>query len=385
MTRGRAQRDAVRDERLARGAAAILALAAGVLHLAQVRTHFDEDWTFGAFFIIVGLLQVLGGAYLARPVGPRRLVPAVAALGVAGSLATIAIWAVSRSVGLPFGAEPGSRETLGLADAAAGLFELFTALLLLHWLAARRGPRPRAIAAAGMVGAMALAALWRVTRAANLFDPDPRLVIAPGLTDGTAVIFLLVTVALFASLALGPAHLPPLGSWSLLTSLIAGALAFTAVTLPARGGQNRDCAYAPIADDSGLTHAKPSEGVHLHPDETTSAVMLVLVACASREIELLDVRPLRELSADGPLVIDDYTIERGRAARSAWLAATPSGPPARGAMLRPGERYPLAVFVKARAPADVQLAAFTLEYRDRGETGTITFATVLRFEVRERH
>lgn len=385
MTSGTARRDAVRDERLARRGAAVLALVAGVLHLGQVRTHFDEDWTFAAFFIVVGLLQVFGGAYLARPVGPRRFVPAVATLGVVGSLATIGIWAVSRALGLPFGAEPGSRETVGLADAAAGLFELFTALLLLHWLAARRGPRPRAIAAASMVGAVALTALWRVTRAADVFDPDPRLVIAPGLTDATAVLFLLVMVALLASLALGPGDLPAVGSWSLLTSLLVGALAFTAATLPARGGQNRDCAYAPILDDSGLTHAKPSEELHLHPDETTSAIMLVLVACAGREIELVDVRPLRELSADGPLVIEDYTIERGRAARSAWFASRPGGPPARGALLRPGERYPLAVFVRARAPGNVQLAAFTLEYRDRGETGTITFATVLRFEVRDRH
>lgn len=384
MTSGTARRDAIRDERLARRGAAVLALVAGVLHLAQVRTHFDEDWTFAAFFIVVGLLQVLGGAYLARPVGPQRLVPAVAALGVVGSLATIGIWAVSRALGLPFGAEPGSRETVGLADAAAGLFELFAALLLLHWLAARRGPHPRAIAAASIVGVMALAALWRVTRAAKVFDPDPRLVIAPGLTDATAVIFLLVTVALLASLALGPGDLPAVGSWSLLTSLLVAALAFTAATLPARGGQNRDCAYAPILDDSGLTHAKPSEELHLHPDETTSAIMLVLVACAGREIELVDVRPLRE-SADGPLVIEDYTIERGRAARSAWFAPRPGGPPARGALLRPGERYPLAVFVRARAPGNVQLAAFTLEYRDRGETGIITFAAVLRFEVGDRH
>lgn len=162
-----------------------------------------------------------------------------------------------------------------------------------------------------------------------------------------------------------------------------GALALTIATLPERGGQNRDCAYAPLSDDSGLSHARPSEPFHLYPGEMTSAVMLVLVACAGRDIELLDVRPLLPLEADGPLIIEDYTIEPRRAARSARFAPRPSGPAARGAVLRPGGRYPLAVFLTARSPGPVQLAAFTIEYRDRGERGRWTFATVLRFVIED--
>lgn len=379
-----ARADTGHDERVARLAAAVLAVVAGLLHLAQVRTHFDEDWSFGAFFIVVGLLQLVGGLYLVRPIGPRGLVRGVAVFGIAGSLATIGIWAASRAVGLPFGAEPGDRETIGLADAAAGLFEVFTAVLLLHWLASSRGRR-RDIPAAAMAGAIALAAIWRVTRSAGLFDPDPRLVVAPGLVDGIAIVFLFVAVALFAALALSPTPISTLGSWSLLSSLLIGSLALTIATLPERGGQNRDCAYAPLSDDSGLTHARPSEPFELHPGETTSVVMLMLVACAGRDVELVDIQPLRGLGADAPLVIEDYTIERGRTARSAWFAPQPSGSAARGAVLRPGERYPLAVFVRARSPGDIQLAAFTIEYRDRGEVGRWTFATVLRFAVEDAH
>ncbi|MGH2801352.1 MAG: hypothetical protein ACRDM0_27495, partial [Thermoleophilaceae bacterium] len=181
-----------------RWAAATLAIAAGVIHLAQIGPHNEEDPLFGIFFLVVGVLQVAGGAYLLYPFGTERLRRAVGWLGVAGSLATVAIWMVSRTLGLPFGAEPGAPETVGLADAAADLFELFTALLLGMWLvrARLRVVGVTAFVLSGVAAALALAALWLSTRALGWFDPDPRLVVYSELADVAAVGFLVLLATL---------------------------------------------------------------------------------------------------------------------------------------------------------------------------------------------
>ena len=372
------------DARVARWSAAALAVAGGLLHLGQVRVHFDEDWTFGTFFIVVGVLQLLGGLYVARPLGPRRLVRSVFEFGVIGSLATITIWFVSRAFGLPFGAEPGERESVGLADAAAGLFELVTSLLLLIWLRREDGRGVTTYAVAGSAASILLAAIWTLTRTAGLFNTDTRLIIAPDQVDVAAVGFLLLAAVLFAGLPsdrFDPAHRRGIAAASVLVPLLAASIALTAFTLPARGGQNRDCAYGPIADDSGLAHATAPEAIVLLPGERRSAVILILVACAGRPVELLDVRPYVPLEPTAPIAIARYTIEPGRAARSAWVAERGSANDARGVVLLPGQRYPLAVEVIGVADGRQALAAFRIDYRDGSERGTISFASVVRFAV----
>jgi len=374
------------DARLVRWSAAALTLAAGALHLGQVRVHFDEDWSFGAFFLVVGVLQITGGLYLVRPVGPRRLVRAVCWFGVVGSLSTVAIWLISRAFGLPFGAEPGGRESVGLADAAADLFEIFAALLLLIWLRRDAGRRATRLAAAGAAAAVLLGGGWILTRGAGLFDPDPRLVTAASLVDITAVTFLVIAGLLFAGLPripLGPGGRPSAAALSILGALIIVASALTAFTLPARGGQNRDCAYGPLADDSGLTHAQTPEPIRLAIGESRSAVILVLVACAGRPIELLDVHPLAFGPPDprAPIRIVGATLEPSRAARSAWVAPRGTGQRAAGAVLEPGTRYPLAVDMLGVSDGRQALNAVTIDYLDRGERGSMNFATVVSFVV----
>lgn len=376
------------DARLARWSAAVLALAAGLLHLGQVRVHFDEDWTFGAFFLVVGALQILGGLYVARPLGPARLVRAVFSSGIAGSLATVGIWFASRAFGLPFGAEPGEREQVGLADAAADLFEVFTSLLLLIWLRRSAGQRTGPLAAAGAVSAAALIVVWIATRGAGLFDPDPRAVALPDLVDASAIAFLAVAALLFSGLLtrwLASERRASPSAYSLLGSLVIAALALTAFTLPARGGQNRDCAYGPLADDSGLSHLQVPEPIHLDIGERRSAVILILIACAGRPIELVDVRPLAPLDPGSPIRIEAATLEPSRWARSAWVAPRSSGPRAAGAVLEPNTRYPLALDVTAVAKGTQALPAVTIEYRDRGEGGSWNFAVIVRFAVGTGH
>src|SRR5713226_3442435 len=162
---------------LLRYAAATLAMAAGVLQLAQIGPHMEEDPRFGAFFLVLGLIELAGGLYLISPVGPERARLALAWFGIVGSLATICIWAISRTIGLPFGPDPGTPEAVGLADVASDLFELFTAALLGMWVyRARLAQRHLgALAIAGAASAFAFAALWLAAWQLDWIGPDPEL------------------------------------------------------------------------------------------------------------------------------------------------------------------------------------------------------------------
>lgn len=367
---------------LLRHAAAGMALAAGIVHLAQVGVHFDEDWTFGAFFIVVGVLQLVGALYLVVPVGPLRLVRTVFAFGILGSLATIAIWVVSRAFGLPFGAEPGEREAVGLADAAADLFELFTAWLLVLWLRARGGPgffwRS---ALGGALGALALLALWAGTRRAGVFDPDPRLTARPDLTDAAAFAFLIL-VALLFGLVLARRRQERdwarASSASVLVGLLVVELSLTTFTVPARGGQNLDCKYGPLADDSGLSHAKPPEPIALEEGAEASAVVLLLIACGDAGVELLAVEPLN-VQGDA-VAITRFAIDRGRTARNTWVAPVGGGVAVEGVHVEPRHgRFPVVVDVRAVREGLFYLAALRVRYVSSGITATIPFAGFVRF------
>lgn len=368
---------------LLRYAAAGMALAAGLVHLAQVGIHADEDWTFGAFFGVVGALQLAGALYLAAPVGSLRLVRGVFAFGAFGSLATIAIWFVSRTFGLPFGAEPGEREAVGLADAAADLFELFAALLLMLWLRGGSGSvRSHGRApVGGVAAALALLALWIGTRRAGLFDPDPRLTAAPDLTDAAALAFLLLVMLLFGYLLMQPRPAggpPPSIASAFLVALLIAELSLSAFTLPARGGQNRDCKYGPLADDSGLRHSKIPEPIALPLRFEASAVVLLLVACSEAPVLLRAAEPLH-VEGDAVL-ITRFTIDRTRAARETRVRPPGGGDPVDGVRVEPGQgRYPLVVEVRAVREGVFSLDAVRVSYLSNGLSATMPFASFVWF------
>ena len=105
---------------------AVLAAAAGVIHLASAGEHFDVTWAHGAFFAAVGWAQLALAAALAlRPARP------VLAAGAGLSLLVAAVWLVSRVAGVPFGPGAGDPEPVGLADALATGFEVALAVLAL--------------------------------------------------------------------------------------------------------------------------------------------------------------------------------------------------------------------------------------------------------------
>jgi hypothetical protein len=109
--------------------AALASAGSGTIHLAVTETHFGEWWGFGVFFLCSGVIQLAWAALAV--VEPTRLLLVV---GAAGNALIIVVWVVSRTVGLPFGPDPGSTEAVGSADVAATLFEgliVIACLLLL--------------------------------------------------------------------------------------------------------------------------------------------------------------------------------------------------------------------------------------------------------------
>lgn len=115
-----------------RAAAALLVLAAG-LHAAVIREHFHEWTPAGVFFSALVIAEAaLAIAILRRP--DNRTVGL--ALGV--SLATVAVWTVSRTFGLPFGPEAYRPEAIGVIDMLSTLAEVSTVAVLLRPRPSRR-------------------------------------------------------------------------------------------------------------------------------------------------------------------------------------------------------------------------------------------------------
>lgn len=121
---------------LAAAASASLAVAAGA-HLAAFPAHRGEGVLVGGFFIVVGVVQ------LAAALIPRS--PRVRVGIVAGNLTLLVLWAISRTVGLPFGAHAGTAEAVGVLDVAAAVAEaaaIAAVLMLPRRLHRRSGAAP---------------------------------------------------------------------------------------------------------------------------------------------------------------------------------------------------------------------------------------------------
>lgn len=97
-------------------------LGAGVIHAAQIQSHFREWGPAGVFFATVAALQLLCGASLLFGASKRVVVPS---LGL--SVVVAGVWAISRTIGIPLGPHAGVAEPLAVADLTALAFEVVTA------------------------------------------------------------------------------------------------------------------------------------------------------------------------------------------------------------------------------------------------------------------
>jgi hypothetical protein len=96
---------------------------AGWVHLGMSPAHFDEALVFGTFFVLVaGLQGAIAVQVLHR--NSRNLLAGAIVLNAA----VIAVWLVSRSVGLPVGPRAWTREAVGILDSATTALELIVVL-----------------------------------------------------------------------------------------------------------------------------------------------------------------------------------------------------------------------------------------------------------------
>jgi hypothetical protein len=105
-------------ERVVVPVALVSSAAAAGVHAAVGPQHFEEGALFGLFFVGSALLQLLWAGLVTVHRSKGLLV-----LGALGNLAVIGLWAVTRTVGLPFGLMP-TPEAVGPWDVVCGLWEL---------------------------------------------------------------------------------------------------------------------------------------------------------------------------------------------------------------------------------------------------------------------
>ena len=101
-------------------------LGAAVIHASVTVEHFEEWVAAGVFFVVITVAEAGLGVLLVWT--PRRALYLVV---LALSAATVLVWAVSRTTGLPLGPEAGTPEGVGRPDTISTLFELVTVVVTL--------------------------------------------------------------------------------------------------------------------------------------------------------------------------------------------------------------------------------------------------------------
>lgn len=135
----------VRRREIAAGVAVGLA---GAIHGLVSQAHFEEWWGYGVFFLTATATQALYGlALAANALDPahtgeaydRRWRPRLYLAGILGNALIVALYLVTRTVGVPAGPDAGEREAwdaLGLLSVAMELVAVALLVALLRRRAA---------------------------------------------------------------------------------------------------------------------------------------------------------------------------------------------------------------------------------------------------------
>jgi hypothetical protein len=116
------------------GAAAGLSLVAAWVHFAYTASHWRDWWAYGLFFLAMGAFQGLCVPALLR--WPRSA--AVALATIAGNLAIVGMYVLSRTAGVPMGPHTGVVEEAGPIDLSVTAAEIAIVAALLTVVAGRR-------------------------------------------------------------------------------------------------------------------------------------------------------------------------------------------------------------------------------------------------------
>lgn len=98
---------------------AAVSVAAAVIHFGFAPARLAQDWAHGTFLFTVAWFQLAWAV-----VAYRRGTPLVLLTGAVVNALVIAVWAVSRTVGLPYGAgADGQADAVAFAEVAATVLE----------------------------------------------------------------------------------------------------------------------------------------------------------------------------------------------------------------------------------------------------------------------
>ena len=157
------------------GVVAVLSGVAAGIHLGVAPEHFGEWWGYGAFFVLAAACECAFVALLA--LRPRAWVVEV---GIWASLATMLMYLLSRTAGIPFGPATGVVEPVDLLGLAATACEGAIVVVLCRLLAGCR--RAHTLNALALVGA----ALWLAALSGALAPPAQPVAGAHGV-DGAVL------------------------------------------------------------------------------------------------------------------------------------------------------------------------------------------------------
>jgi hypothetical protein len=107
-------------------AAAALSFFAAWVHVASFESHWDQWWGYGVFFLATGVGQGLFAVALVQ--WPR---PWLAITGIAGNLAIVGTYVMTRTEGIPIGTHEGAAERAGRMDLACTAAEIVLVGVLL--------------------------------------------------------------------------------------------------------------------------------------------------------------------------------------------------------------------------------------------------------------
>jgi hypothetical protein len=114
--------------------AAGLSLAAAWVHFSYTASHWRDWWAYGLFFLGTGVFQALCVPALVR--WPRHAWVALAV--IAGNVAIVGMYVLTRTAGVPLGPHEGVVEEAGAIDLGVTAAEVAIIVALVRGLAGRR-------------------------------------------------------------------------------------------------------------------------------------------------------------------------------------------------------------------------------------------------------
>ncbi|MCF6522841.1 hypothetical protein HOY81_07010 [Streptomyces sp. JJ36] len=140
-----------------RALAAFAALGSAGIHVAAGVDHYSSWWISGVFFYAAAVYQAVWGLSVLRTGGRPTML-----LGLAGNAGILAVWAVSRTAGMPVGPHAGVPEHIGQAGVTSAVLEALVCLVALWHLVRPEGrgfaSTARAVLLAGAMSAAVTAA-----------------------------------------------------------------------------------------------------------------------------------------------------------------------------------------------------------------------------------